>query len=151
MSTNITVSVDVSALENRIKALENRIIALERHNSSLVSKHNFGAILDRIPLELLLLGGVRTFWEVYDLRDHENIRGNPVWIEEIVSDGSLIHLSPASHQPCFSTINGRKIFLGDCNIGEHHNNHYLFSSKADAQKYVAHLKRGGNTIYEMNH
>lgn len=150
MNTKITVSVDVSALENRIKALESRIGDLERHNASLAPKRTFGAILNRLSLDILILGGTRTFWKVYDLRDCEHMRGNRVWIEEIVTDGNPIFLSPQTHQPCFRDIKGWKNFLGDCNIGGHHNNQYLFSSKTDAEKYAAHLICGGNTIYEMN-
>ena len=37
-------------------------------------------------------------------------------------------------------LSNNRIFLGDCNIGKHHNHHYLFVSKELAEKYLAWAK-----------
>ena len=39
-------------------------------------------------------------------------------------------------------------FLGDCNIDAHHNNHYLFRHKEDAEAYLEYAKSYTRSIHE---
>lgn len=63
--------------------------------------------------------------------------GSSSWMEEELPTGYAYSSTSNSH---IMPDKGMGIFLGDRNIGCHHNQHYLFHNKPDAEAYLAYAK-----------
>lgn len=105
----------------------------------MTHKYPFGAIESEEPLLLGLLG--QTLYGVHGLGSSSyltvmsNVRNLHT---SVFSDGSpgfrRIEYTDVTHEndPWDNTS-----CLGDLNIGEHHNQHYLFHQREDAEAYLA--------------
>ena len=100
----------------------------------MTHKYPYGAIESERPLLLALLGqtlyGVHGLWSSSFLTVMENVRN--------------LHTSTDGFRRInYDCHSGTGILfesaccLGDFNIGHHHNRHYLFHDRADAEAYLA--------------
>lgn len=107
-----------------------------------VHKYPFGAIESEEPILLGLLG--QTLYGVHGLgsRSFLTVMSNVCELETIELSHSLGSVRKMAYTDV--TRDGdpwdNDCCLGDFNIGAHHNNHYLFHDRADAEAYLAHAK-----------
>lgn len=104
----------------------------------MTHKYPFGAIKSEEPIILGLLG--QTLYRVYGLGSSSSLT--------VMENVRNLHTSKAAGFRVLEYTDATRAdspwdsscFLGDINIGAHHNHHYLFHDRADAEAYLAWAK-----------